>query len=89
MMGKAVMRWSSSITSTSIFIQPGGMASTMLSVTLIKRRCGEGRRYLGSKRVVASDRHGEVDEEEDGHGDQGGYVELAAVGHVSLLTGNS
>ena len=31
MMGKVVMRWSSSMTSTVTFIQPPDMASTMLS----------------------------------------------------------
>ena len=56
----------------------------MLSVTLVRRGCGEGRKYLVSKGVVTADRHGEVDEEEDGHGDQGGYIELAAVSHVGL-----
>ena len=33
MMGKAVIRWSSSMISTNIFIHPPGIAKTMLSVT--------------------------------------------------------
>ena len=37
MMGKVVMRWRSSMTSTTILCQPLDMASTMLSVTLSPR----------------------------------------------------
>ena len=33
MMGKAVMRWRSNMISTNIFIQPAGIARTMLSST--------------------------------------------------------
>ena len=41
-------------------------------------------RYLGSKRVITTNSHREVDEEEDPHGDDGRDVELAAVRHVRL-----
>ena len=43
--------------------------------------------HLSSERVITADSHGEVDEEEDAHGNDGRDVELAAVRHIRLNRG--